>query len=136
MNETAVQQLTRHLHCDRYPGAQNWRNNVGVLDDRRGIPVRYGLANESKQENAVIKSSDVIGITPTLITQEMVGYYLGVMTALEIKESGWTFPLPTNKHDFAHCTAQARFHEIVRAACGFAGFVTNPEVDLPRIIGR
>lgn len=131
ITETAVQQHTRHLHCERYAGAQNWRNNVGSFIDERGIPVRYGLANESKQENEVIKSSDIIGITPTLITQEMVGYWLGVFTALEIKERGWTLK-PSDKRGHA----QSKYHDIVRAACGYAGFVTDPLVDLPRIIGR
>lgn len=137
MNETAVQQHTRLMHCDNYPGAQNWRNNVGSFQDpRSGAWVRFGLANESKQENDEIKSSDLIGITPTLITPQMVGYYLGVFTALEIKESGWMFPPPSNKREFAHCSAQARYHDIVRQACGYAGFVTDPANDLPRIIGR
>jgi len=30
---------------------------------------------------------------------------------------------------------QAKFHDMVRAACGFAGFATGPE-DIARIIGR
>lgn len=130
-SETTVQQMTRHLHCQRYAGGQNWRNNVGAFQDDRGVWTRYGLANESKQENEKIKSSDIIGITPTLITAEMVGYHLGVFTALEIKASDW-HQTPGDKR----AAAQARFHQIVRDACGFAGFVTNPETDLVRIIGR
>lgn len=130
-SETAVQQHTRLAHVDNYPGAQNWRNNTGVFFNEAGQPVRCGLANESKRENEKIKSSDLIGITPTLITGEMVGYWLGVFTALEIKESGWTLK-PGDKRGHA----QANYHRIVREACGYAGFVTDPAIDLPRIIGR
>lgn len=132
-SETAVQQLTRVEHCKATNG-QIWRNNSGAGritgDDGVERMVRWGLANESKQLNAEIKSSDLIGITPTLITQEMVGYYLGVFTAYEIKPSGWHLR-PGDKRGLA----QQKFHDIVRAACGYAGFVTNP-ADIYRIINR
>lgn len=130
-SETAVQQATRVQHCQRYPGAQNWRNNSGGYLDEHGNMIRYGLANESKAENDRIKSSDIIGITPVLITGDMVGYWLGVFTALEIKPSDWTLR-PSDKRGHA----QAKFHQLVKDACGFAGFVTDPAIDLPRIIGR
>ena len=38
-----------------------WRNNVGVLVDATGRPLRYGLANDSKALNTVLKSGDLIG---------------------------------------------------------------------------
>lgn len=44
-------------------GWRLWRNNSGVLLDRNGRPVRYGLANDSPALNAVLKSSDLIGWT-------------------------------------------------------------------------
>lgn len=128
-SETTVQQLTRVRHCE-VTGGQIWRNNSGACTDDTGRLVRYGLGNDSAQLNAVIKSSDLIGITPTLITPAMVGYTLGVFTAYEIKPSGW-HQTPGDKR----ASAQARFHDIVRAACGYAGFVTSPD-DILRIIGR
>ena len=127
-SETAVQQHAR-LAMARM-GCQVWRNNSGAYQDEYGNFIRYGLANESKQENEKIKSSDLIGITPTLITPSMVGYHLGVFTALEIKTSDWKMR-PGDKH----ALAQLKFHDIVRAACGFAGFVTDP-ADIPGIIRR
>ena len=36
-------------------GCLVWRNNVGVLPDRNGVPIRFGLC---------VGSSDLIGITP------------------------------------------------------------------------
>jgi len=44
-----------------------WRNNTGVLPDRRGIPVRFGLC---------VGSSDLIGIAPD-----------GVFVAIEAKSA-------------------------------------------------
>ncbi len=127
--EAVIQQHTRILHCQATQG-QIWRNNSGACTDETGRLIRYGLGNDSAQLNAQIKSSDLIGITPTLITPAMVGYSLGVFTAYEIKPSGWTL-----RPSDARGLAQQRFHAIVREACGFAGFVTDPN-DIYGIINR
>lgn len=140
-SETVVQQRTRLEHC-RLPGAQNWRNNNGACTDDTGRLIRYGLGNVSAQLNAVIKSSDLIGITPVLIEPRHVGYWLGVFTALECKPSDWRMPIPIAGREMKdqpeatkRAFAQLAFHDIVRASCGFAGFVTDP-ADVHRIIGR
>lgn len=125
--ETVNQQQSRLIMARM--GCQVWRNNSGACTDETGRLIRYGLGNDSAKLNDEIKSSDLIGIKPTLILPHMVGYYLGVFTALEIKPSGWTLR-PGDKRGHA----QAKFHDIVRQACGYAGFVTNPEIDIPRII--
>lgn len=131
-SESLTQQQTRQLMFEL--GGQCWRNNsgAGTLVDEYGKQrqVRWGLANDSAAMNKNIKSSDLIGITPTLITQEMVGYYLGVFTALEIKHPGWHLT-PGDKRG----QAQAKFHQLVKDACGFAGFVTDPQ-DALRIVRR
>jgi hypothetical protein len=127
--ESTVQNLTRHEHCVATRG-QIWRNNSGAYQDERGNMIRYGLANESKQENDRIKSSDLIGITPVLITPTMVGMTLGVFTAYECKPEGWKLRLSDSRG-----LAQQQFHDIVRQVGGFAGFVSDPR-DIYRIIGR
>jgi hypothetical protein len=127
-SETVVQQQVR-LAMARL-GAQCWRNNSGACTDDTGRLIRYGLGNDSAALNAEIKSSDLIGITPTLIEPHMVGYHLGVFTALEIKASNWKLR-PSDKRGLA----QEKFHSIVKNACGFAGFVTDP-ADIMGIIGR
>lgn len=139
-SESTVQKHTRLLHAQL--GGQNWRNNSGAFKDDTGRVIRFGLGNDSKALNEEIKSSDIIGITPTLIQPHMVGYYLGVFTALEIKDPNWKMPTPIagralkdQPEATKRALAQAKYHDIVRAACGFAGFVTNPN-DLYRIIGR
>jgi hypothetical protein len=67
--------------------------------------------------NQRIKSSDLIGITPVLITQEMVGYRLGVFTAREIKRPGWVYTGQPRE------VAQQRFGDIVIAHGGDFQFV-------------
>lgn len=66
-----------------------WRNNVGVLVDASGRPVRYGLANDSAALNKVLKSADLIGIRPVLITPDMVGSTIGQFASVECKREGW-----------------------------------------------
>ena len=122
-SETTVQQQVRLLHA-RMNG-QNWRNNVGagLIVDEYGNErqVRWGLANESAQQNAVMKSSDIIGITPITIQPHHVGRIFGVFTALETKRPGWHLT-PGDKRGLA----QQKFIDIVRNVGGFAGFVTDP----------
>jgi hypothetical protein len=68
-----------------------WRNNVGAARTETGRIIRYGLANDSSRVNREIKSSDLIGITPKMITSDDIGAMVGVFTAIEIKRPGWTF---------------------------------------------
>ena len=118
-SETAIQNMTRRDFA--YIGPI-WRNNTGVLFDQTGRPVRYGLSNDSAEINKEIKSSDLIGITPVLITPAMYGQILGVFTALECKPSNWSF-----KSGDERAKAQLKFHNIVRDHGGFAGFVNDPQ---------
>jgi hypothetical protein len=128
--ESTVQNLTRLEHCKATNG-HAWRNNVGAYVDEFGRQVRYGLANESKQENDQIKSSDLICTTPEWVYHPVRGWcWLAVLTAYECKPEGWR-QLPGDKR----ALAQANFHDIVRSVGGYAGFVTDP-MDLYRIVGR
>lgn len=104
-----------------------WRNNVGVLKDQTGRPVRYGLANDSPAMNKKIKSSDLIGIRPVLITPDMVGQVIGQFLAVEMKHEGWKF-----NHLDEREVAQKNFHDIVRANGGRAGFASSVD-DYKRI---
>ena len=101
-------------------GSTLFRNNSGVLNDALGRPVRFGLGNESKKQNEHIKSSDLIGITPIIITQEMVGKTIGVFTSLEIKREDWTFS-PKDKRE----VAQKNWIDFILMHGGFAGFANS-----------
>lgn len=72
-------------------GVKLWRNNVGVLKDTRGVPVRYGLANDSHNLNALVKSADLIGWRRVLITQDMVGSYIAQIYSRECKHPNWSW---------------------------------------------
>ena len=72
-------------------GGRAWRNNVGALPREDGVPVRFGLANDSAAQNRVLKSGDLIGIKPRIVTQDMVGQLIGQFWSRECKEPGWRY---------------------------------------------
>ena len=96
------------------------RNNTGAMQDVTGRVVRYGLMNASSEQNSKIKSSDFIGITPIIITPDMVGKTIGVFTAIEVKASNWSFK-PTD----TRACAQKNFIDWVVSLGGIAGFCTS-----------
>ncbi len=100
-------------------GARVWRNNTGVAFTKEGTPVRFGLSNDSKQVNSRVKSSDLIGLTPVVITRDLVGCVMGQFVAREMKCPGWVYA-GTPKE-----TAQKRFIDIVRSMGGDASFSTG-----------
>lgn len=100
-------------------GLRLWRNNVGALVDERGVPVRYGLANDTKALNKAIKSADLIGIRPVLITQAHVGRTLGQFVSRECKPAAWSWGGTERE------IAQQKWAQLVIACGGDAAFVTG-----------
>lgn len=88
-------------------GWRLFRNNKGVLPDARGVPVRFGLCNETAALGKRLRSSDLIGIRPVVITPDMVGSTIGQFVAREIKKAGWKYK------GTEHEEAQLRFGELV-----------------------
>lgn len=95
------------------------RNNVGVLRDERGVPVRYGLANESKAQNMAVKSADLIGIKPVLIGSHHIGQVIGQFVSREVKWAGWQW-----KGD-SHEQAQLAWCNFILSKGGDAAFATG-----------
>ncbi len=117
VSESAIQQEIR-LETNRR-GNRLWRNNVGALKDISGRVVRYGLNNESKRINEVIKSSDLIGITPRVIVKSDVGGIIGVFTSIECKHSGWSYTGTT------HEQAQLKWIQLILKLGGIAQFAAS-----------
>lgn len=118
-SEAAVQNAVL-LECSRR-GWGVWRNNKGVLPDARGVPVRFGLANNTPAVGKALRSSDLIACIPTLIGPEHLGIVLGRFGAPEIKRADWTWS------GTEHERGQLAWAERVRSLGGWAGFVTSPE---------
>lgn len=91
-------------------GARLFRNNSGSLPDLNGRWVTFGVGNPPGG------GSDLIGLTPVVITQDMVGKTIGVFTAAEIKT------VKGKKAD-----EQLAFIETIRRLGGKAGFARNRE---------
>lgn len=118
-SESRQQSLIRLEAAEK--GVDLFRNNVGALKDARGIPVRYGLANESKKQNELIKSADLIGWRTITIQQQHVGQLFALFTSREAKHEGWV----CDPHD-PHTAAQITWMNLVNAGGGDAAFATGP----------
>jgi hypothetical protein len=107
-SEAAVQNAVRMEAARR--GCRLFRNNSGVAVGENNVPVRYGLCNESKKINAVVKSSDLIGIGPD-----------GRFLAYEVKRSDWHYTGTERER------AQLAFITFINSMGGRAAFITSPE---------
>jgi hypothetical protein len=96
-----------------------WRNNVGAIHTKDGLFFRYGLANDSKQMNKKIKSSDLIGIRKITIKPNHVGCVIGQFVAREIKKGGWQYAATEEE------LAQLKFLELVTCLGGDACFANK-----------
>lgn len=98
-----------------------WRNNVGAFYHKKTL-IRYGLANESKKLNEKLKSADLIGIRPILITEEHVGKIIGQFVSCEIKS-----PNVRLKNDNARLQAQKNWMDLINSLGGDAKIINNIE---------
>ena len=96
-----------------------WRNNVGAGLLQDGSFIRWGLANDSTQMNRQIKSADLIGIRPLLITPAHVGHTIGQFVSRECKRPGWKWS--GNERELA----QLEWAKLVNGAGGDAAFATG-----------
>jgi hypothetical protein len=101
-------------------GVKLFRNNVGVLEDKTGRPVRYGLGNDSPKMNEVIKSADLIGIRGVLIQPHHIGHVFGQFVSREIKAPNWQYTGGGRE------PAQLAWANLINANGGDAAFATGP----------
>ncbi len=120
LSSEAGAQVAVRLEASRR-GILNWRNNTGALADESGRFVRFGLANDTPAMNRAVKSSDIIGLRPLVITGAHVGRTIGQFWCREVKAPGWTWPrTPTDRE-----RAQLAFIELVLSRGGDAAFTTG-----------
>lgn len=134
MREQGIQNLIRIFMSGI--GITNWRNNTGTGWAGKSTKIARSGRYQLEAGDVVVKnarplrsglckgSSDIIGLTPVFITQDMVGKTVGVFTAVEVK--GKTGK-PTE--------AQNNFIQIVKRHGGYAGIARNQE-DVDQIINR
>ena len=115
--ESGVQALVRLEAAKK--GMRLWRNNVGVLPDENGRPVRYGLGNDSKNLNKILKSGDLIGWRPVLITPALVGAKIAQFISRECKAPQWSYSGTEREQ------AQLKWAELINMDGGDAQFVTQ-----------
>lgn len=115
LSESDVQQYIQAQ--GPYHNCLLFRNNSGALQDKTGRLVRYGLGNVSAILNKTMKSSDLIGITTVVVTQDMVGKTVGIFTAIEVKAESWR-PGKDKKRE----EAQANFINLVKLKGGISAF--------------
>ncbi len=133
-SEAYVQSLVR-LEAPR-AGVRLFRNNVGMLRNDEGQPVRFGLANESAPVNRELKSGDLIGWRKLVIDIDMLIAAGGVITVAQIvsrecKRPDWTpapppppgwLPAHGGHKLFLREEAQRRWAALVNADGGDAEF--------------
>lgn len=105
MSETALLQEIR-IDLGRVPGVRLFRNNVGLLRDQRGNPVRFGLHPGS---------GDLCGWRSITITPEMVGDTIACFASIEVKT-----PIGRVRPEQEH------WAEAVLASGGMAGVARSP----------
>lgn len=106
MTEAAILQRIR-LDLGREPAVRLFRNNVGLLRDQQGTPVRFGLHPGS---------GDLIGWRSVTITPDDIGRTLAVLASIEVKS-----PTGRPRDD------QIAWAEAVTRAGGLAGIARSPE---------
>ena len=118
--ESAVQQAIRLRASKR--GCRLWRNNRGAVTTNDGRHIRFGLANDSTKINSVVKSSDLIGVTPVIVKDSHVGQKLGIFTSIEVKAPGWVYT------GGPHEEAQRAWINAIQAMGGFASVATSENI--------
>lgn len=117
--EARVQSLVR-LEAPAH-GVWLTRNNVGAtVDPDTGRLIRYGLANESKQQNQNVKSADLIGFRKRVILASDVGTVIAQFVSRECKAEGWRYTGSGRE------AAQAAWRDFINTNGGDAAFVSGP----------
>lgn len=117
-------------------GGVAWRNNRGALPNpETGVPVRFGLANDSSKLDAVFKTGDLVGLYPVQVHYgpwgaAMTSALMAIFCMWECKKPGWTW------RGTDHERAQLNAINFVRERGGRSGFVTDPAQAVAIMLGQ
>lgn len=114
-SESEIQQLIQ-LEAPKM-GVTLLRNNSGAHKDETGRLVRYGLGQISNTQP--YKSSDLIGWTEVIVTEQMIGQRVAIFTAVEIKRESWKATKDEREEK------QRNFINWIKARGGIAGMVNS-----------
>lgn len=114
--EAIVQNAVR-LEAARL-GKHLFRNNRGAGKLASGSFVRFGLANDSERLGKCVKSADLIGWEPVVVTSAHVGETIARFLSVECKRGDWK-PRRSLEDD-----AQSQWAAIVNASGG-RGLIVN-----------
>lgn len=121
-SESRVQSLVRLEAASK--GVYLFRNNVGAGHLKNGNYIRWGLANDSTQVNKRLKSADLIGGRPRIITPDMVGSVILQFLSRECKREGYVPPSP-EAEAYEDYEAQLRWRDLIRSLGGDAEIVSG-----------
>lgn len=125
--ESPIQQQIRVRAARR--GWLLFRNNRGagklLLPGGLSRFLRWGLANDSKKLGDAIKSGDLVGGRPIVITADMVGKTILQFASVEVKKEGWR---PDGSLEYC---AQVQWMKLIEDHGGFA-IITNDPADIDR----
>lgn len=116
-SESEIQQLIQ-LEAPKM-GVTLLRNNSGAFKDDSGRLVRYGLGQVSNIQP--FKSSDLIGWTEVIVTEDMIGKRIAIFTAIEVKKENWK-PSGDERED-----KQRKFIQWVNYRGGIAAMINSVE---------
>lgn len=120
LSESEIQQQIR-IVTSRL-GWRLWRNNKGAGKLENGNFIRWGLCNETPALGSQIRSADLIGIRPVLITAEHIGTTIGQLVSIECKRENWK-PSLADPHEIA----QRRWRDLINDLGGYAIITSDIE---------
>lgn len=121
LTSEAGAQVAVRLEASRR-GILNFRNNKGALFNPAGALVRFGLANDTKAMSKKIRSADLIGVRPVVVTEADIGKTHGLFWSREVKKPGWVWSDGRNDE---HEIAQRAWLELILSRGGDAAFTTG-----------
>lgn len=104
-------------------GKYLFRNNKGAgTHEESGNFIRWGLCNDTKVLGSSVRSADLVGFEPIIITPEWIGCKVARFLSVECKPEGWSWS------GTQHEMAQLKWATLINAEGGRAIITTKTGV--------